>query len=151
MTADGWAQAQFQFDQWPDPRANPDARGAPRRLGDALQEGGMSLASHSVTHPDFGRLEPGEARRELEVSRERLHRVLGLETREFAIPLGQSGNWGPAAALAAAEAGYTSVYAQCVNPRPEGTIARTFITRIDRPMLFRAALAGAYDNWEEWY
>jgi peptidoglycan/xylan/chitin deacetylase (PgdA/CDA1 family) len=139
----GWADGQIPDDLR---RVVLDWRGV-----SALREGGITLASHSVTHPDFGRLEPGEARRELEVSRERLHRVLGIETREFAIPLGQSGNWGPAAALAAAEAGYTSVYAQCVNSRPEGTIARTFITRIDRPMLFRAALAGAYDSWEEWY
>ncbi len=117
----------------------------------ALREAGMSLASHSVTHPDFARLEPGEARRELEVSRERLRRVLDVETDEFAIPLGQSGNWTQAAGRAAAEAGYTTVYAQCVNTRPEGTVPRTFITRIDRPMLFRAALAGGYDNWEEWY
>ena len=117
----------------------------------ALQQGGMTLASHSVTHPDFGWLKPADARRELEVSRERLRRVLGIETSEFAIPLGQSRNWIPEAGLAAAEVGYTTVYAQCVNTRPEGTIARTFITRIDRPMLFRAALVGAYDNWEEWY
>lgn len=117
----------------------------------ALQEGGMSVASHSVTHPDFGRLEPGEVRRELETSREELRRVLGVETDEFAIPLGQSSNWTQDAGLAAAEAGYTKVYAQCVNTRPKGTIERTFITRIDRPMLFRAALAGAYDSWEEWY
>jgi peptidoglycan/xylan/chitin deacetylase (PgdA/CDA1 family) len=118
---------------------------------DALREAGMTLASHSVTHPDFGRLGDGDAREELEVSRERLQRMLGLETDEFAIPLGQSRNWSPAASLAAAGAGYTKLYAQSVNTRPAGTIPRTFITRIDRPMLFRAALAGAYDNWEEWY
>jgi peptidoglycan/xylan/chitin deacetylase (PgdA/CDA1 family) len=117
----------------------------------ALRQAGLSLASHSVTHPDFGRLEPGEARRELEVSRERLRSMLDVDTAEFAIPLGQSRNWTPAAGQAAAEAGYTTVYAQAVSTRPEGTVARTFITRIDRPMLFRAALAGAYDNWEEWY
>ncbi len=117
----------------------------------ALQDGGMTLASHSVSHSDFGRLEPGEARRELEVSRDRMRQVLGVETSEFAIPLGQSRNWTREAGLAAAEAGYTTVYAQCVSTRPEETIARTFITRIDRPVLFRAALVGAYDNWEEWY
>jgi peptidoglycan/xylan/chitin deacetylase (PgdA/CDA1 family) len=117
----------------------------------ALREAGISLASHSVTHPDFGRLEPAEARRELEVSRERMRRMLDVETDEFAIPLGQSHNWTRAAGQAAAEAGYTTVYAQSVNTRPEGTVARTFITRIDRPALFRAALAGAYDNWEEWF
>jgi hypothetical protein len=32
----------------------------------------------------------------------------------------------------------------------EGTIARTFITKLDRPVLLPAALAGAYDDWE-WY
>ena len=117
----------------------------------ALAEGGMTLASHSVTHPDFGQLEAGEARRELEVSRERLREMLGVETTEFAIPLGQSANWTPAAGLAAAGAGYTTVYAQSNTTRPEGTIARTFITKIDRPMVFRAALAGAFDDWEEWY
>jgi len=139
----GWASGQL-----PD-RVQPfvlDWRGV-----SALQAGGMTVASHSVTHPDFGRLEPGEARRELETSREQLRRVLDVETDEFAIPLGQSSNWTQAAGLAAAEAGYTKVYAQCVNTRPNGTIGRTFITRIDRPMLFRAALAGAYDSWEEWY
>jgi peptidoglycan/xylan/chitin deacetylase (PgdA/CDA1 family) len=118
---------------------------------DALRAAGLTVASHSVTHPDFGRLPVGEARRELEVSRERIRQMLGEETGEFAIPFGQSRNWTPAAAQAAAEAGYPTVYAQAVNTRPAGTIARTFITRIDRPVLFRAALAGAYDNWEEWY
>jgi peptidoglycan/xylan/chitin deacetylase (PgdA/CDA1 family) len=139
----GWADGQIRDSQ---KRIVLDWRGV-----SALQDGGMTLASHSVTHPDFGRLEPDEARRELEVSRDRLRQVLGVETSEFAIPLGQSRNWTREARLAAAEAGYTTVYAQCVGTRPEGTIARTFITRIDRPMLFRAALAGAYDDWEEWY
>jgi peptidoglycan/xylan/chitin deacetylase (PgdA/CDA1 family) len=117
----------------------------------ALQAAGLTVASHSVTHPDFSRLPAGEVQRELEVSRERLHQMLGVDTDEFAIPFGQSGNWSADAGSAAAEAGYTRIYAQSVNSRPTGTIARTFITRIDRPMLFRAALAGAYDNWEEWY
>jgi peptidoglycan/xylan/chitin deacetylase (PgdA/CDA1 family) len=117
----------------------------------ALVEAGMTVASHSVSHPDFGRLDAGQARRELEQSRERLQRMLGVQTEEFAIPLGQSRNWTEAAGRAAAEAGYTTVYAQAVHTRPAGTVARTFITRIDRPLLFRAALAGGYDNWEEWY
>ncbi|MFY9929422.1 MAG: polysaccharide deacetylase family protein [Streptosporangiaceae bacterium] len=139
----GWADQQIPPDYQ---RFVLDWRGV-----SALAEGGMTLASHSVTHPDFGKLEAGEARRELEVSRERLREVLGVETTEFAIPLGQSGNWTPAAGLAAAEAGYKTVYAQSNTTRPEGTIARTFITKIDRPVVFRAALAGAFDSWEEWY
>jgi peptidoglycan/xylan/chitin deacetylase (PgdA/CDA1 family) len=118
---------------------------------DELQRSGITIASHSVSHPDFGRLPAAEARRELEVSRDRLRRVLGVHVDEFAIPLGQSKNWTADAAAAATAAGYTRVYAQAVNTRPDGTVPRTFITRVDRPALFRAALGGAFDSWEEWY
>ena len=85
----GWADGQI-----------PDAGGVVLdwRGVSALHQAGMTVASHSVTHPDFGKLEPAEARRELEVSRERLRRMLDIETSEFAIPLGQSRNWTPAAA-----------------------------------------------------
>lgn len=117
----------------------------------ALRAAGVQLASHSVSHPDFGRLDPTLVRAELEISRERLRHMAEVDSDEFAIPLGQSRNWSQAAGAAAAEAGYATVYAQSVDTRPAGTVARTFITRIDQPMLFRAALAGAYDNWEEWY
>ncbi len=115
----------------------------------SLHEAGITIGSHSVTHPDFGRLTPAAAQRELEVSLEQLHRMLGIQTDEFAIPLGQSRNWTQAAGHAAADAGYRTVYAQAVNTRPAGTVPRTFITRIDRPLLFRAALAGIFDDWEE--
>jgi peptidoglycan/xylan/chitin deacetylase (PgdA/CDA1 family) len=116
----------------------------------ALRASGVTVASHSVTHPDFGKLAPAQARQELAESRNRLSRM-GVDTDEFAIPFGQSANWTAAARAAAAEVGYTKVYAQAVHTRPEGTIPRTFITRIDRPAVFRAALAGAFDDWEEWY
>ncbi|WP_170183677.1 polysaccharide deacetylase family protein [Pseudonocardia hydrocarbonoxydans] len=117
----------------------------------ALRESGVSLASHSVSHPDFGRLDAATARAELETSRTRMRHVLGEDVDEFAIPFGQSANWTPVAQQAAADAGYSRVYAQSVRTRPAGTVPRTFITGIDRPLLFRAALAGHYDGWEEWY
>jgi hypothetical protein len=136
----GWADGRQQYGHeyvldWPGVRA--------------LRDSGVRIASHSVSHPDFGRLSPAQARRELEVSRERLLEMLGVETDEFALPLGQSTNWTEAAGRAAVDAGYRILYAQAVNTRPAGTVPRTFITGIDRPMLFRAALAGAYDDWEE--
>ena len=123
-------------------------RGA-KIIARALRDAGVTIASHSVTHSDFGRLTATEARHELEVSRHRLRQMLDIETDEFAIPLGQSRNWTEAAGQAATDAGYRTIYAQAVNTRPAGTVARTFITRVDRPALFRAALAGAYDDWEE--
>jgi peptidoglycan/xylan/chitin deacetylase (PgdA/CDA1 family) len=136
----GWADGGHRFGHeyvldWPGVRA--------------LRDAGIAIASHSVSHPDFGQLPAAEASRELEVSRQQLRRMLDVETDEFAIPLGQSRNWTEAAGRAAIDAGYRTVYAQAVNTRPPGTMPRTYITRVDRPILFRAALAGAYDNWEE--
>jgi hypothetical protein len=104
-----------------------------------------------VSYPDFGLLDADAALRELAESRERLAQAMGLDVREFVIPFGQARNWTAAAGAAAAEAGYTTLYAQSVDTRPDGTVPRTFITRIDRPKIFRAALAGAYDGWEKWY
>ncbi len=142
----------FVVTGWTDGRHEPGCEKVLDWPGvEALRAAGMTVASHSVSHPDFGKLDVEAARRELEVSRERIRQMLGIETQEFAIPLGQSRNWSEAAGRAAVEAGYTAVYAQSVHTRPQGTLPRTFITRIDRPLLFRAALAGAYDNWEEWY
>jgi peptidoglycan/xylan/chitin deacetylase (PgdA/CDA1 family) len=46
----------------------------------ALRDAGLTIGSHSVTHPDFGLLSPGEARRELEVSRERLREMTDVDT-----------------------------------------------------------------------
>ncbi|WP_181782067.1 polysaccharide deacetylase family protein [Pseudonocardia pini] len=115
-----------------------------------LEAAGVTLASHSASHPDFGRLEAGEAERELAGSRERLEKMLGHEVDEFAIPFGQSANWTPQAAEIAARV-YRTVYAQAVDTRPANTIPRTFITQIDRPLIFKAALSGAFDNWEEWF
>lgn len=116
-----------------------------------LQDAGVALGSHSVSHPDFGRLDPSSALAELEGSRDRLQRRLGVDVEEFAIPFGQSRNWSEEAGAAARSVGYTTVYAQAVATRPAGTVARTFVTRIDSPRVFRAALAGCYDYWEEWF
>lgn len=118
---------------------------------DRLQADGMQIASHSVSHLDFGTLDPGQVRQEIEVAAERLEAVLGIEPDEFAIPFGQSRNWTDTAERCARAAGYRRVYAQAVDTRPAGTVPRTFVTRIDRPRLFRAALAGRFDRWEEWY
>jgi peptidoglycan/xylan/chitin deacetylase (PgdA/CDA1 family) len=115
-----------------------------------LEAAGVTLASHSASHPDFGRLDAAAAERELVESRTRLEKMIGHEIDEFAIPFGQSANWTPEAGAIAGRV-YRTVYAQAVDTRPAGTIPRTFITQIDRPLIFRAALNGAFDNWEEWF
>jgi peptidoglycan/xylan/chitin deacetylase (PgdA/CDA1 family) len=116
----------------------------------ALAESGVTIGSHSVTHPDFGRLSPGRAAEELGRSREIIRDRLGIDPREFAAPLGQSANWFPGATRAVFDAGYRTVYAQSQDRRPQGTVGRTFVTRFDTDRIFRAALRGAFDRWEEW-
>lgn len=117
---------------------------------EALAAAGVHVGSHSATHADFGRIPPAEAQEELSRSREMIERRLGFAPTTFAIPLGQSMNWTPAAGDLALKAGYEVIYAQAENTRPADTVARTFVTRFDNDRIFRALLQGAYDNWEEW-
>ena len=111
---------------------------------------GVEIGSHSVTHPNFAWLDPAQAADELGSSRRAIEQRLGFTPTTFAIPLGQSKNWPEAAAAAAREVGYTTVYAQAEQTHPNGTIPRTFVTHFDGDRIFRALLGGAFDRWEEW-
>jgi peptidoglycan/xylan/chitin deacetylase (PgdA/CDA1 family) len=113
-------------------------------------QAGATIGSHSVTHPNFGRLDAYMIARELVESREAIQARTGLVPTSFAIPFGQSGNWSATAARLATEAGYRTIYAQSEERRPAATVARTFITSFDDDRIFRAALAGSFDQWEEW-
>ena len=115
-----------------------------------LMAAGAEIGSHSVTHPDFRWLSPSEAEDELGRSRRTIEARLGIAPTTFAIPLGQSANWTPANTAAARAAGYSTIFAQAEETRPPGTVARTFVTRWDGDRVFRAALGGAFDRWEEW-
>jgi peptidoglycan/xylan/chitin deacetylase (PgdA/CDA1 family) len=117
---------------------------------ESLMKDGVEIGSHTRTHPDFGQIDPERMADELEGSRRDFEKKLGFAPSSFAIPLGQSMNWTAPAAAAARKAGYKFIYAQSERKRPEGTIARTFVTRFDSRRIFLALLGGAYDNWEEW-
>lgn len=115
-----------------------------------LASSGATIGSHSLTHPNFGLLSKAAAEEELFRSREVIAARLGITPASFAIPFGQSGNWSDTAAKAAASAGYRMVFAQSETRRPADTVPRTFITRFDSDRVFRAALGGSFDSWEEW-
>lgn len=115
-----------------------------------LATAGAEIGSHSVSHPNFTWLDASETVDELARSRRTIEERLGISPTTFAIPLGQSENWPASASSAARQAGYSTVYAQAEDTRPAGTIARTFVTRWDGDRIFRAALGGAFDRWEEW-
>jgi peptidoglycan/xylan/chitin deacetylase (PgdA/CDA1 family) len=116
-----------------------------------LARSGVTIGSHSMTHPDFGRITGQNVVDELAGVRQRIAQRTGIDATEFAIPFGQSKNWSGSASRAAASAGYTLVYAQSDLRRPIGTVPRTFVTRFDSRRNFRAALRGAFANWEEWF
>lgn len=111
---------------------------------------GAAIGSHSVTHPRFGGLAPGAAIEELAGSRRTIESRLGVNVDTFAIPFGQSGDWGEATQHAAEDAGYRLIYAQAEETRAAGTVPRTFVTRWDNDRVFKAALGGRFDRWEEW-
>jgi peptidoglycan/xylan/chitin deacetylase (PgdA/CDA1 family) len=109
----------------------------------------VTIGSHSVTHPNFGRLEPALARRELVDSRSAIAAGIGLAVDSFAIPFGQSQDWSPHCTQLALAAGYRTVYAQTVTRHLPQTVPRTFVTGFDDDRVFLAALRGAFDAWEE--
>jgi peptidoglycan/xylan/chitin deacetylase (PgdA/CDA1 family) len=111
---------------------------------------GATIGSHSMTHPNFGQVSAEQTHHELGMSRWVIEARLGIAPTTFAIPFGQSKNWRDDSAAAARDAGYTQVYAQAEETRPNGTIPRTFVTGWDDARIFRAALGGAFDRWEEW-
>jgi peptidoglycan/xylan/chitin deacetylase (PgdA/CDA1 family) len=117
---------------------------------DDLRAAGVEIGSHSVTHPDFSKLNESQAVFELQESRRALEQRVG-EVDEFAIPFGQSANWSSDMSRLAKDCGYTTLYAQAETTKPVGTVPRTFVTRFDNKRIFQAALGGAFDRWEEWY
>lgn len=114
-----------------------------------LAKFGVAVGSHSMTHPDFGRLSEDDGRVELWDSRRVIRDRTGIVVDSFAIPFGQSRNWRPALSRLATSLGYRAIFAQAADTRVEGTVPRTFVTRFDGPRIFRAALEGAFDHWEE--
>jgi peptidoglycan/xylan/chitin deacetylase (PgdA/CDA1 family) len=81
---------------------------------------GANIASHSVTHPYFRYLNREEAAVELARSRETLRKRTGIDTAEFAIPMGQSSDWTIEFQAVARSAGYRHIYAQSEELRPAG-------------------------------
>jgi peptidoglycan/xylan/chitin deacetylase (PgdA/CDA1 family) len=117
---------------------------------DRLMADGAQIGSHSISHPDFARINEAQMIDELGGSRKTIQKRLGFAPSTFAIPYGQSMNWPLAAGRVARDAGYDTIYAQAEETRPSNTVPRTFVTRFDGNRIFGALLRGAYDRWEEW-
>lgn len=109
-------------------------------------EPGITIGSHTVTHPHLSRLSDDDAWREIAESRSRIERELAMPIRHFCYP---SGDFGAREAQFAERAGYTC--AVTVAPGMNcGAIDRYRLLRTevnDRDTLldFQWKLAGAYD------
>lgn len=117
---------------------------------EGLLAAGAEIGSHSLSHPDFGRIDAARAADELGGSRAMIEARLGVRCDALAVPYGVTSSWSPQMAALAAEAGYLRVYAQSEDIRPPGTAPRSFVTSFDGDANFRALLCGAYDRWQEW-
>jgi peptidoglycan/xylan/chitin deacetylase (PgdA/CDA1 family) len=105
----------------------------------------VGIGSHSVSHPNFRRLDDVQARDELGRSRAALEELLGRPVRSFSFP---HGAYTPRSLEIARECGYTRVYT--IEPeRLSGalkgfTVGRVRVEPTDWPIEFRLKAIGAY-------
>ncbi|MGH7359713.1 MAG: polysaccharide deacetylase family protein, partial [Candidatus Rokuibacteriota bacterium] len=75
-----------------------------------LAEAGITLGSHTMTHPSLAPLSRDELRWELEESRRRLESGLGRKVTLLAYPFGKAANFGAEVKDAVRAAGYRAAY-----------------------------------------
>ncbi len=116
-----------------------------------LVEAGMSIGSHTVTHPKLSGLTRAEQSSELVESKRRIERELGLEVSTVAYPYGVADAFDDATLWQTREAGYRLAFTLLPGiQRPDRTdplqIHRFGVGPADTPVLLRArlALAGAF-------
>lgn len=107
---------------------------------------GITIGSHTLTHPYLQRVSPEQARAEIADSRRRIEQQIGRPVEFFCYP---SGDVGPRELAGASAAGYRA--SVTVHPglnRPGidlQALRRTEITQNDGRLDFALKLAGAYD------
>jgi peptidoglycan/xylan/chitin deacetylase (PgdA/CDA1 family) len=105
----------------------------------------LAIGSHSISHPNFLKLDLPQARRELEHSKAQLEAILGRKVALFSFPHGACDSQTIALARAA---GYDRVFT--INPSNAFTSAdnfvqgRVLVDPADWPLEYRLKLLGAY-------
>ena len=92
---------------------------------------GMSVQSHSRTHPFMSQCTPAELRAELHLSKDAIERHLGKAVEVFAVP---GGDWNERCRLAAKECGYRAV---CTS-KPGVNARKLELDKLERLSLRRA-------------
>jgi peptidoglycan/xylan/chitin deacetylase (PgdA/CDA1 family) len=111
-----------------------------------MQQGGISIGSHTVSHPHLTRLGADAIARELTESRAAIAAETGVSPDTFCYPHGDENE---AVRGAVRAAGYRMAVATRPGPVTAGSdplaLARTFVARDDSLADFERKLAGAFD------
>ena len=105
----------------------------------------VRIGSHSVSHPDFRRLDDGQARDEFTRSKATLEEILGREVKSFSFPHGAHTQ---RSLDLARQCGYARVFTidpvQLTDPREGFAVGRVRVEANDWPIEFRLKALGAY-------
>ncbi len=105
----------------------------------------VRIGSHSVSHPDFRRLNDMQAKDELTRSKVTLKEMLGREVTSFSFP---HGAYTQRTLDLARQCGYTRVFTiepvRLKDPRAGFTVGRVRVDPYDWPIEFRLKALGAY-------
>jgi peptidoglycan/xylan/chitin deacetylase (PgdA/CDA1 family) len=115
-----------------------------RRLSDS--DAGLTIGSHSHSHPELSRLTDQSQCHELERSKEILESRLGRKIQALAYPFGWPGAYNKATRTAAAQTGYRLAFSGCAGVNRPGTLDAYEINRLgvgsaDSLVLLRARAA----------
>lgn len=98
----------------------------------------VSIGAHTLTHPRLAKLDMDAARVEIMGSRERIQEELGIDTRQFAYPVGDPSSAGPRDFALAAELGFEAAVTTVPGVlRRESAGAMTALPRISVNGLFQ--------------
>jgi peptidoglycan/xylan/chitin deacetylase (PgdA/CDA1 family) len=110
-----------------------------------MLEAGMSIGSHTLTHPRLARIDPEQMRAEVEISKRNIEDALGEAVTSFCYPYG---NFNAATITAVREAGYllaTSTIRGNTNSEADRfTLKRAMVTPGRSGLRFRYMFSPLY-------
>ena len=113
-----------------------------------LEAGGIRIESHGIGHRPVSELEPGEALREIALSKLRLEERLGREVEAFAFVKGSQADYRPEHASLVQQAGYKLAFTSVSGangPATDRFRLRRYNVEPYPPRTFELVLAGACD------
>jgi peptidoglycan/xylan/chitin deacetylase (PgdA/CDA1 family) len=83
-----------------------------------MQEGGIEVGAHTISHPILTRIPPEQVRAEVQGSKARIEEELGQPVLGFAYPNGKSADWNNEIEQIIARAGIRTAFTLVNGPSP---------------------------------